>query len=63
MVFAYPKSYGTLKKIIDQNNFDVTATFTHTEVNITCLDGTTQAYYVYANKPSTVTKFKMTFNY
>ena len=26
MVFAYPKSYGTLSKIIDPNSFDVTAT-------------------------------------
>lgn len=63
MVFAYPKAYGNLAKIIDANNFEVTGTFTKTEINITGLDNTAQAYYVYVNKPSTVSNFKMTFNY
>ena len=62
MVFAYPKSYGKLKIINDQNNFDVTATFTINEVLITGLDGTAQEYYVYVNNASTVTNFNMKFN-
>ena len=62
MVFAYPKSYGKLKIINDQNNFDVTATFTINEVSITGLDGTAQEYYVYVNNASTVTNFNMKFN-
>lgn len=62
MVFAYPKSYGKLKIINDQNNFDVTATFTINEVSITGLDGTAQEYYVYVNNASTVTNFSMKFN-
>lgn len=58
MLFAYPKSYGALSKIIDANNFDVTGTFTRTEVTV---DGV--EYYAYANEASTVSAFKMTFNY
>lgn len=70
-VFAYPKTYGKLKSIIDQNNFNVTSTFLNPEtslpieINITCADNTTQAYYVYVtNAASTVSKdgFKFTFN-
>lgn len=63
MVFAYPKSYGMLKSIIDPNNFDVTGTFGVQEVSITGLDGTAQTYYVYVNSASTVTSFNMKFNY
>ena len=63
MIFAYPKSYGKLKSVIDPNNFDVTATFGCQEVNITGLDGKAQTYYVYVNSASTVTNFNMKFNY
>ena len=63
MVFAYPKSHGRLRQIIDPNNFDVTGTFGVQEVNITGLDGTAQAYYVYVNSASTVSNFNMKFNY
>lgn len=63
MIFAYPKSYGNLKSVIDPNNFDVTNTFTITEVSITGLDGTAQPYYVYVNGASTVSGFNMKFNY
>jgi hypothetical protein len=63
MVFAYPKSYGQLKKITDPNNFDVTSTFVQVELPIDCLDITTQSYYVYVNNASTVSNFKITFNY
>lgn len=58
MLFAYDKSYGTLSKIFDANNFDVTSTFTRSEVTVGGV-----AYYVYVNAASTVTNFKMTFNY
>ena len=61
MVFAYPKAYGVLTSVIDPNNFDVTTTFKATEVSITGLDGTAQAYYVYTNDASTVTDFVMKF--
>lgn len=61
--FAYPKSYGTLKSIIDANNFTVTDTFTRSELSITGLDGTAQTYYVYvSNGASTLSGFKYTFN-
>ena len=63
MVFAYPKAHGVLKKIVDPNNFDITGSFTKHEVNVTGLDGTTQAYYVYVNGASTVSGFKVDFNY
>lgn len=63
IVFAYPKSHGRLRQIIDPNNFDVTGTFGVQEVNITGLDGTAQTYYVYVNSASTVSNFNMKFNY
>ena len=63
MVFAYPKSHGKLRQIIDPNNFDVTGTFGIQEVSITGLDGTAQDYYVYVNSASTVSNFNMKFNY
>lgn len=58
MLFAYPRSYGNLGKILDANSFDVTGTFVKSEVTV---DGV--AYYAYVNDPSTVASFKMTFNY
>lgn len=58
MVYAYPKSYGALSKIFDANSFDVTGTFTRSEVTVGGV-----AYYVYMNDASTVSSFKMTFNY
>ena len=63
MIIAYPKSYGNLNKILDQNSFDVTNTFKKSEIDIVGLDGTSQKYYVYKNNASTVTNFKITFQY
>ena len=63
MLIAYPKSYGALKKILDQNSFDVTNTFIRSEINVIGLDKTSQTYYVYVNNASTVTDFKITFQY
>lgn len=63
MVIAYPKSYGALTKIVDPNQFDVTSTWTATEINVTGTDDVTTAYYVYTSKPVTVSNYKMQFNY
>ena len=63
MVFAYPSSYGTIKSIIDPNNFDVTSSFVRSTINITGLDGIAQSYYVYVNSASTQSNFTMKFNY
>ena len=63
MIIAYPKSYGVIRKVLDANSFDVTNTFTKTEIKITGLDGTSQSYYVYVNNASTVDGFTMTFSY
>lgn len=62
--FAYPKSYGAIATILDANGFNVTDTFTQTEVSITGLDGTAQSYYVYtANTASTISDFNFKFSY
>lgn len=63
MVFAYPKAHGVLKSILDPNNFETISGYTRYEINITGLDGTTQAYYVYVSGATTVTSFKVTFKY
>jgi hypothetical protein len=63
MIFAYPKSYGVITKILDPNSFDVTSTFTMSQITIIGLDGTGQSYYVYVNNPSTVSNFNMKFSY
>ena len=62
-VIAYPASYGDIKKILDPNSFDVTATFTKHSINVTGLDGKSVAYYVYVNSAFTATNFKFTFSY
>lgn len=63
-VFAYPKTYGELKSIINQNNYEVISTFIRSELSITGADGTAQTYYVYvSNGASTVSNFKYTFSY
>ena len=63
MVFAYPKSYGALTKIVDPNQFDVTATWTRNEVSITTASGTAVVYYVYTSKVVTVDNYSMKLNY
>lgn len=57
MVFAYPSSYGTIKKVIDQNGFNVTSSFVQNTVTI----GTEQ-YYVYVSNQCTGS-YSMTFSY
>lgn len=62
-VFAYPKSYGTLSAIYDQNNFNVTDTFIRYTVPVVCLDGKSVEYYVYMSERSTVTNFNNKFQW
>ena len=57
MVFAYPSSYGTIKKVIDQNGFNVTSSF----VQSTVIIGAEQ-YYVYVSNQCTGS-YNMTFSY
>ena len=62
-VIAYPASYGNLRTIIDQNNFDITSSFIKNTVSITGLDGTSQNYNVYVNSAATLDNFGITFNF
>ena len=62
-VIAYPASYGNLRTVIDQNNFDVTSGFVQHQVSITSLDGKPVNYYVYTNSPATLDNFGLTFNF
>lgn len=62
-VIAYPASYGNLKNIIDQNNFDVTSSFVKHEVKIIGLDEKEVSYFVYINAPATLSNFSITFNF
>lgn len=62
-VIAYPKAHGDLKTIIDPNGFDITPSFAKTEIAITGLDGTAQAYLVYVGSANTNTDFAVKFNY
>ena len=62
-IFAYPKSYGALSAIYDQNNFNVTDTFIQYTVSVTCLDGNSIDYYVYMSDRTTVTNFNNKFQW
>ena len=44
MVFAYPKSYGAINSIIDQNGFNVTDSFVRSTVTVNSVE-----YYVYCS--------------
>lgn len=63
MVFAYPKSYGVLKSILDPSNFETIGNYTLNEVSVTGLDGTAQSYYVYVSGATTVSGFAVNFKY
>lgn len=63
MVFAYLKSHGALKSIIDPNNFETIGNYTRSEVSVTGLDGTAQTYYVYVSGATTVSGFTVNFKY
>jgi hypothetical protein len=62
--FVYPASLGNLVSIIDQNGFNVTASFTLSTKLFTLIDGVTQeTYNIYrSNDDTTQTNFKITFN-
>ena len=62
-VIAFPKAHGVLKNALDPNAFENISAFTRHEVNITGLDGTTQAYYVYVSGAFTGSGFKYTFKH
>lgn len=57
MVFAYPNSYGNVSKIVDQNGFDVTASFTKSTVTVNSVE-----YYVFISNQCSGT-YTMKFNY
>ena len=61
-VFAFPASYGNLKSIMDQNNFENIDTFTKSTVEVTGLDGTPQQYNVYVSNVN-VQAFSYTFKF
>lgn len=65
MVIAFPKGHGVLKSAKDPSGFQNIDEFTpnRREINITGLDGTSQAYYVYRNNPSTNTGFTVAFTH
>ena len=62
-IIAYPATYGNLRTVIDQNNFDITASFSKNTVSITGLDGKPVNYNVYVNSPATLDGFAITFNF
>ena len=62
-VFAYPKAYGALNVIYDQNNFNVTDTFTQYTISLECLDGNSIEYYVYMSGRTSVTQFNNKFQW
>ena len=57
MVFAYPKSYGAINSIIDQNGFNVTDSFIQNTLTINSVE-----YYVYISNQCTGI-YTMKFNY
>ena len=63
MIIAYPVEYGTISKIYDANNFDITSSFKCNTISVTGLDGVAQNYYVYNNDVSTVKDFAIKFSY
>lgn len=59
VVWCYPKDFGTITKILDGNNFDLTDSFTRGELTTSKGD----VYYVYIlSKPVTNTGLKFTFS-
>ena len=58
VVFAYPKSYGVLSSIINQNNYEVISNFTKTDLSIDSID-----YYVYSLPDVNLNNFKYSFKY
>lgn len=62
MVIAYPASYGNIRTIIDPNGFDITGSFTKSQVAVTANDSTSQTYNVYVSSANTNSNFAVKFN-
>ena len=57
-IYMYPSSFGALTKIVDGNNFDMTASFTKTTVTVNSIP-----YLVYVlTSPSSVTNYNLKFS-
>lgn len=63
MTFAYPSEWGALVCIQDMNGLDLTDTFAAHNINITCLDNMTRTYRVLVNNRSTISNFKVKFQW
>jgi hypothetical protein len=62
--FAYPASYGSLTKILDQNGFETISGYTQHTYSYTAADSTVQSYYAYEfNTLTTQTNFKNTYEF
>lgn len=59
MAFAYPSEYGALSKIVDQNGFDITGTFSAT----TFMYGSVSFRVYCTTTPNTLTGFNVTFKF
>ena len=59
MAFAYPSEYGALSKIVDQNGFDITGTFSAT----TFMHGSVSFRVYCTTTPNTLTGFNVTFKF
>ena len=59
MAFAYPSEYGALSKIVDQNGFDITGTFSATTFTYSSV-----SFRVYCTTtPNTLSGFNVTFKF
>ena len=59
MAFAYPSEYGALSKIVDQNGFDITGTFSAT----TFIYGSVSFRVYCTTIPNTLSGFNVTFKF
>ena len=59
MAFAYPSEYGALSKIVDQNGFDITGTFSAT----TFMYGSVSFRVYCTTTPNTLSGFNVTFKF
>ena len=59
MAFAYPSEYGALSKIVDQNGFDITSTFSAT----TFMYGSVSFRVYCTTTPNTLSGFNVTFKF
>lgn len=64
-MISYPKSFGELTSILDvKNGFEMLSNYDKKEIEIECLDGTTQTYYCYMQKTQVIlTNFEIKFTW